>query len=233
MFLFTIRTGGMRIILASAAITLALATFGAAVAPAQKLTNPTKRYYGVVSDESTNQPAGEGKVYVYQDPFPDPVTSSKINPGTGEYSFILDPSNIYRLRVESAGYYATDILLSTPPGDNYEEIQENLTVPAILQDSLLYKGTVFGDGTGMLDTVKLNEVIDFLKLNRQVVAGVSVGGGGAPLDDAGKARVQAFKDYFRARGISLTRLSMKLAQELDNGLYVITVADFTLDKDDY
>lgn len=198
-------------------------------AQAQKLTNPTKLFKGIVEKESA--PAGEGMVYVYEDPYPKPVTSSRVNPTTGDYSVILDPSHVYRFVVEVIGCYTSEFIISTPAGTNYEELEENFEVVSIPADSLLYNGSLFAEGKNTFaDEAALREVLAFLDANPTVIVSIGVGLEKDEVDPVTKTRVEVIKSMFTEMNISTTRIKWERLVGTPVGTYVIKVKEFGFEE---
>lgn len=198
---------------------------------AQKLTNPTKLFKGNVTNESTKTSAGEGMVYVYEDPYPKPVTSSRVNPTTGEYSVILDPSHVYRFSVEVIGCYTSEFILSTPAGIEYEELEENFEVTPIAVDSLLYQGSPFAEGNATFaDDAGMREVLTFLNANPTVIVSIGVGLVKDEVDPITKKRVDAIKALFTEMKVSTTRIHWERLVGTPVGTYIVKTKEFGFEE---
>lgn len=194
---------------------------------AQKLTNPTKLYRGIISSTENSSPVHSGSVLVFEDPYPEPVTSSKINTGTGEYSMILDPSKIYRLRIEADGYYTSEVILSTPAGSEYQELDEPFEVMPIPKDSVLFSGVPFTDGTNTYaDGSGIREAVRFLAENPSVTVVIGVGLVEDKVDPVTKKRVDAIKELFREFDVSTTRIDWDRRLDMELGQYVVKISGF-------
>ena len=197
---------------------------------AQKLENPTKLYRGIVLMTGSDEPAHEGLISVYEEPYPEPVTSSRINTGTGDYSMILDPSKIYRFKVEAIGCYTSEFIISTPGGTNYEELDENFEVSPIPADSILYNGKPFVTGEASFsDEAGIQQVLTFLQVNSSVIVSIGVGLEKDAVDPVSKKRVEALKVKFREMNVSTTRIKWVRMVGDELGLIRISVADFELE----
>lgn len=200
-------------------------------ASAQKLTNPTKLFKGHIYKAESDVPAGEGMIYVYEDPYPNPVTSSRVNPTTGDYSVILDPSHIYRFSVEVIGCYTSEFVISTPAGTNYEELIENFDVTPIAVDSLLYSGSPFAEGAATFaDDASLREVLMFLDANPTVIVSIGVGLARDEVDPVTRQRVDAIKNLFSEMKVSTTRIRWERLVGTEVGKYIIKVAAFGFEE---
>ncbi len=205
---------------------LAFAVVGFADLYAQKLENPTKLYKGVVSLGTTGT-APEGVVYVYEEPYPTPVTSSKLNTGTGEYRVILDPAKLYRFSVEAVGCHAAEFIIASPAGTNYEELDKHFTVSPIPIDSVLFNGKLFAEGQATFSNeAKLREVLTFLVENQAVIVSIGVGLVKDEVDPISKQRVAAIKELFREMNVSTTRIKWVRMVGDELGLFKISIAEF-------
>lgn len=141
----------------------------AAIPAAAQLNNPVKLLKGAILDAKTGKGANGGKIYAYQGKSTTPVTNSRINPGTGSFQMILNPSTEYRIRVEATSYYYTDFTYTTPPGNNYEEIVHDFKVEPIPIGSTALSARLFDPGTATLrETQELRSFLDFMKVQRYV-----------------------------------------------------------------
>lgn len=201
--------------------------FCTATLSAQKLENPTKLYRGIVSLAGSSDVAHDGIIYVYEDPYPTPVTSSKLNTGTGEYSMILDPSKIYRLSVEAVGCYTSEFIIATPAGTNYEELDENFEVDPIPLDSVLYAGKPFAEGgAAFSDESGFRQMISFLVENPAVIVSINVGLLEDKVDAVTKKRVDAIKEMFRELEVSTTRIKWVRLVGEELGLFRVAITEF-------
>ncbi len=205
-----------------------------AIAAAQ-LENPVKLVTGTISNSKTGEAADGGKLWVYHESKKEAISSSKINPKTGFFRVILDPSTTYRFRIEAPSYYGSDFVIVTPPGINYEEIEENFAVPPLPVDSLLFSGPMFVAGQKeLIDPAVLKETADFMKAQPFVVAGVKMSSSSKKLDDMGEERKRELKNAFRDAGVSLTRFKWRVVTDGSLGADdVILVIDSVEPEEDF
>lgn len=210
-----------------ASLTLLCLLLTPLILPAQeggRLENPTKLYMGMVTAPD-GTPVTSGKVLVFEDPYPNVVTSSKISGEIG-YRFQLDPEKIYVFRVEAPGYFSQEYIFSTPSGFDYAEVTENLTVEPIRKDSVLFSGTPFEPETATIRAGALDEVVHFLSENPSVLVTIAVGLTEDRVDPLTRGRVEAIKALFEATELSLTRITWfrDLASPFDS--YRVTITGF-------
>ena len=191
---------------------------------AQSLTNPTKLYTGTIYTAGTNDLAGEGMLYVFEDPYEEsPVTSSRINATAGGYRVLLDPAKLYWFRIEALGFYTDDFMVSSPPGEDYEERVEDLRIRPIPIDSLLFRGAPFEGETALFsDNAPMRNVLEFLVDNPTVVVEIGVGLEADEVDPVTKKRVNAIKKLFREMDVSTTRIAW--TRKLDDPFGTITIS---------
>ena len=211
--------------------TLALIFMVSAVArsDAQSLSNPTKLYTGSVYTQGTEQVVEEAMLYVYEDPYTTPVTSSHITTTTGEYRVLLDPAKLYWFRVEALGHFTDDFMVATPSGTTYEERKENLPIRPIPLDSVLYSGRPFaGETADWSEEEAIRNVLAFLDENPTVKVEIGVGLEVDEVDPLTQSRVNAIKQIFRDMNISTTRI--KWERKLDNpfGMITMTIDGFEM-----
>jgi hypothetical protein len=166
-------------------------------------------------------------IYVYEEPYPEHVTSSKITTDGGDYRVILDPEKIYRFTVLTPGFYTEDFIMSTPSGTNYEELVENFELTPIAIDSILYDGTLFTPETAdVIDANVLSGILQFLDRNALVTVSVDVGLVADEVDPLSKQRVDAIKAAFKEAEVSTTRI--KWNRDLTSPLnrFVIRISGF-------
>lgn len=196
---------------------------------AQSLSNPTKLYTGTIFNLGSGDLAGEGMLYVYEDPYPTPVTSSRINATTGAYRVILDPAKLYWFRVEVLGYFTDDFMVATPSGGDYREMSEDLHIRPIPIDSVLYSGSPFADGAASFtDEAAVRNVLTFLRENPTVIVEIGVGLEVDKVDPVTKDRVDAIKKLFREIDVSTTRIKWERKLDDPYGLVTIKVDSFEL-----
>jgi hypothetical protein len=190
------------------AIPFVLIIVAVPAAQSQSLTNPTKMYKGTITLEESGDVPGDGIVKVYEDPYPDAVTSSKVNNETGEYSVILDPATLYRFEVAGLGCYTRDFWLGSPIGGNYEERTVNFTIRKVAIDSILYHGRPFAEGSAQLtDRGDLDRILFFLAENPTVEVAIEVALVKDEVDPVTADRVTAIKEAFRNADVSTTRIN--------------------------
>jgi len=144
-----------------------------AIAAAQ--TNALKLVKGTITSSATGKAIDGGRLLVFSGSSPEPVTSSKINPGTGFYQVILSPATDYRFEVVSPRFYRTEFRVTTPGGSNYEESVKDLKVEMIPMGTSIYSGRLFEPGSSTLkEDPKLRDVVNILRKERAVVVTISV-----------------------------------------------------------
>lgn len=188
------------------------------------LENPTKLMTGSVTSD-VGDPLDGGMILVFEDPYPNVVTSSKINSGEG-YRLLLDPSKIYTFRIEAPGFFSDEYLISTPEGYDYQEITENFTLHAIPKDSTLFLGEPFRGETAEFTESGIISVIAFLKKNPSVVVTINVGLVEDAVDPVSKARVGAIKKLFTENDLSVTRITWSRDVGQPFNQYGITISGF-------
>jgi hypothetical protein len=142
---------------------------------AAQVTNGVKLLKGIVSDMKTGKPINGGKIWIYEGANSEPVSSSKVNPGTGFYQVILNPSTTYKFQFKSPSYYITTIEVTTPPGNDYEETEKNFTIEPIPIGSTIFSGRLFEPGSAQLQaTADIQKVVDLLKRERGIMITVKV-----------------------------------------------------------
>jgi hypothetical protein len=140
-----------------------------------QITNGVKLFKGIISDTKTGQPVDGGRVWVYQGSQAEPVTNSKINPGTGKYQVILNPSTEYRFVLKSPKYYNTEVKVTTPPGGDYEETVRDFTMEVIPLGSTIFNGRLFAPGSSELKVnTAFQQMVDLMKREKGIVAMVAV-----------------------------------------------------------
>ncbi len=161
------RLSSLRLVRRGAALLLPFLV--AAIPAAAQVSNPVKLLKGAVIDAKSGKPANGGKVYAFEGNSTTPSTNSRINPGTGSYQMILNPSTQYRIRVEALSCYYTDFTVTTPAGNNYEEVIKELRVEPIPIGSTVLSGRLFEPGSTTLNqTEDLRKFLDFMKTQRYV-----------------------------------------------------------------
>jgi len=209
-------------------ICIALLLFSFALPLAgQSLSNPTKLYTGHVISANGGEHADGGMIYVYEEPYPEHVTSSKITTDGGDYRVILDPEKIYRFTVLAPGFYTEDFIMSTPSGTTYEELVENFEVTPIAVDSILYDGNLFVEsGVELASAEVLTEILQFLDRNALVTVAIDVGLVADEVDPLSKQRVDAIKDAFKAAEVSTTRIKWNRDLSSPMNRFVIRISGF-------
>ncbi len=138
-------------------------------------TNPLKLFKGTIASTATGKPIDGGRLLVYQGSETEPVTTSKINPGTGFYQVILSPAITYRFEVVSPRFYSTSFSITTPAGTNYEETVKDLKVEPIPLGTTIFSGRLFEPGSSTLEeTGEFKNAVDMLKKERAVVVTITV-----------------------------------------------------------
>ncbi len=188
------------------------------------LENPTKLMMGTVTSDVGEEIDG-GIILVFEDPYPNVVTSSKINRGEG-YRLLLDPSKIYTFRIEAPGYFSDEVLISTPAGYDYEEVSENFTLHAIPADSTLYTGSPFVGESAEFTDEGIESVITFLKENPSTTVTINVGLVEDAVDPVSKARVSAIKDLFTENELSVTRITWERDLNRPFNEFAIAISGF-------
>ncbi|MCB0712769.1 MAG: hypothetical protein KDD67_10605 [Ignavibacteriae bacterium] len=174
---------------------------------AQSLTNPTKLYTGAVLSLGSEEAVNEAILYVYEDPYSTPVTSSRITTNTSEYRVLLDPATLYWFRVEALGHFTDDFMVASPRGTNYEELKFDLHIRPIPIDSTLYRGTPFeGETAAWGDQAGMKGVLAFMLENPTVKVEIGVGLEVNEVDPLTQDRVNAIKQLFREMEVSTTRI---------------------------
>ncbi len=206
-------------------IILTVASAGSATAQdVGKLENPTKLYTGMVTAPD-GTPVNHGKVLIFEDPYPNVVTSSKINEGLG-YRVQLDPEKIYIFRVEAPGYFSQEYIFSTPSGPEYAEITENLTIEPIPLDSVLFTGEPFAPESAALEGASLEDMVTFLDENPTVEVTIAVGLVEDRVDPVTRSRVDAIKRLFEENGLSLTRITWFRDLSRPFNSFAVTITGF-------
>jgi hypothetical protein len=188
------------------------------------LENPTKLYMGLVTAPD-GTPVTTGKVLIFEDPYPNVVTSSKINEGLG-YSVQLDPEKLYIFRVEAPGYFSQEYFFSTPSGMEYAEITENLTIEPIRIDSILFAGVPFVPDSEKFAGAPFDDLIEFLDENPTVEVTIAVGLVEDNVDPVTRSRVSAIKRLFEKNGLSLTRITWFRDLSRPINTFAITITGF-------
>jgi len=204
--------------------TLLLFSDRQAAAQEGRLENPTKLYMGLVTAPD-GTPVTSGRVLIFEDPYPNVVTSSKINEGLG-YRVQLDPEKMYIFRVEAPGYFSQEYFFSTPSGMEYAEITENLTIEPIPLDSVLFTGDPFAPDSDVLDGASLDDVITFLSDNPTVEVTIAVGLVEDEVDPISRSRVGAIKRLFEEKGLSLTRITWFRDLSRPFNSFAVTITGF-------
>lgn len=138
-------------------------------------TNPLKLFKGTITSSANGKPVDGGRLVVYQGSNPEPVTTSKINPGTGFYQVILSPATEYRFEVVSPRFYLTQFPVTTPPGTNYEETVKDLKVELIPIGNTLFSGRLFDPGSSKLEeTDDFRKVIETMKKERAMAVTITL-----------------------------------------------------------
>ena len=210
------------------AFLLLLLTAVTGTAQEGKLEQPTKLYMGLVTADDGSTVDG-GKIYVFEDPYPNVVTSSKINSGDG-YKIYLDPEKIYIFRIEAPGFYTQEFIISTPTGPEYIEVTEHFEIHPIPIDTTLYAGAPFVGDTPEFEGEALQGMIEFLKENPTVEVTIAVGLVENAVDAVSKARVAAIKDLFTKNELSLTRITWFRDLESPFNSFAIRVTGFNGSK---
>ncbi|MGE3802097.1 MAG: hypothetical protein AB7H80_13840 [Candidatus Kapaibacterium sp.] len=210
-----------RTIFLSVATAVSILTISA-VGEAQSLTNPTKLYTGAVLSHGSEEPVNEAILYVYEDPYPTPVTSSRITTNTAEYRVLLDPAKLYWFRVEALGHFTDDFMVASPRGSNYEELKFDLHIRPIPIDSTLYRGTPFeGETATWGDEAGIKNVLAFMIENPTVKVEIGIGLEVNEVDPLTQDRVNAIKQLFREMEVSTTRI--KWDRKLDDPFGTVTM----------
>jgi hypothetical protein len=140
-----------------------------------QITNGVTLFKGVVNDSKSGQPVDGGRVYVYQGTLEEPVTNSKINPGTGKYQVLLNPSTEYRFVFKSPKYYNTEIMVTSPPNNDYEEVVRDFTMEPIPVGSTIYSGRLFDPGSAELKiSPEFQKLTDLMKREIGIMLGVVI-----------------------------------------------------------
>jgi hypothetical protein len=156
-------------------VAAAIAVILSSVPSTAQITNGVKLFKGVVSDTKTGQPVDGGRVWVYQGSMAEPVTNSKINPGTGKYQVILNPSTEYRFVMKSPKYYNTEIKVTTPPGTDYEETVQDFTMEGIPLGSTIFSGRMFDPGASQFKvSPEFQKVVDLMNRQKGIMIAVAI-----------------------------------------------------------
>jgi hypothetical protein len=141
-----------------------------------QVDNGVKLFKGIVSNATTGKPiAGGGKIWVYQGSNLEPITNSKINPGTGFYQVILNPGTTYRFEFKSPSYFITSTSVTTPPGNEYEETVHDFTIDSIPVGQKIFSGRLFDPGSSQLKpTPELQKLVDLLQHEPGIKSSVTI-----------------------------------------------------------
>jgi hypothetical protein len=140
-----------------------------------QITNGVKLFKGVVSDTRTGQPVDGGRVWVYQGSLAEPVSNSKINPGTGKYQVILNPSTEYRFVMKSPKYYTSEMNIMTPPGIDYEETLKDFTMEMIPLGSKIFSGRMFDPGASQFKvSPEFQKVVELMKRQQGIMVAIAI-----------------------------------------------------------
>ena len=206
--------------------------FGHSTLQAQEtgsLENPTKLVSGQITAQDGSV-VEQGRVLVFEDPYPNVVTSSKINRDEG-YRLLLDPSKIYIFRIEAPGFFTEEILISTPAGYDYAEITENFVLQQIANDSVLYEGEPFVAESADFTEAGISSVVSFLKENPTVEVTIEVGLVEDAVDPVSKQRVGAIKHLFVENELSLTRITWSRDLDRPFNNFAIRISGFLAEED--
>lgn len=193
-------------------------------AGAQTLENPTKLYTGAITS-TTGEAITHGLLHVFEEPYPEPILTSKV--GENGYRVLIDPAELYRFRVEAPGYYTFEVLMTTPNGFDYREVNEPFILRPIPQDTVLASGQIFSDDTDELIDGVLQPAFAFMIEQPHVEVTMSVGLVEDAVDPLTKQRVAAIKSAFRAAGIDLVRLEWHRDLDRPFGQYSLAVSGFS------
>jgi hypothetical protein len=140
-----------------------------------QITNGVKLFKGVVNDTRTGQPVDGGRVWVYQGSLAEPVSNSKINPGTGKYQVILNPSTEYRFVMKSPKYYTSEVRITTPPGTDYEETIQDLTMEMIPLGSTIFSGRMFDPGASQFKvSPEFQKIVELMNRQKGIMVAVAI-----------------------------------------------------------
>ena len=214
-----------QILCSAITLTILLATG----AEAQGLTNPTKLYTGAVFTQGTETIVEDAMLYVYEDPYPTPVTSSRITTNTGEYRVLLDPAKLYWFRVEALGHFTDDFMVASPAGGNYEELSQDMYIRPIPVDSILYRGKPFeGETASWSEKEAIGNVLNFLIENPTVKVEIGMGLEVNEVDPLTQERVNAIKGIFKDMNVSTTRIKWDRKLSDPFGMMTVRVESFEM-----
>ena len=199
-------------------------------------TNPVKLLKGVVTDARSGKPVDGGRIFVYEGSGSEPVAQSRINPSTGAFQVVLNPSGVYRFVVRSPRFLPGESTVRTPAGNSYEEVVQNLTLQPIPVGESIYAGRAFDNGAvAVTPSNDLARAIAFLKESQSATVRIAVApdapaakaeskkskkgkkvaveaapeSSDASLGAQAQARIQAMRGYLQREGISLTRVTFE------------------------
>jgi hypothetical protein len=201
----------------------------AAVTASAQTTNPVKLVKGIVSDATTGKPVDGGMIFAFEGGATEAAVRSRINPKTGAYQMILSPATRYRLRIEAASYYSTEIPFTAPSGNEYQESEKNFSVKAIPMGTSIFSGQVFSVGSNQVKaTPEFRKAVEFIKTQPYVTVNVMVAndppagasaakrkGKGSTAPTAAKStapgpagRADAVRNYLTGLGINVERVTI-------------------------